>query len=336
MIRNEYQIQMKKKRRRLRLFFLGLIALAAAAFWTGRYPKLGWTRLADLRADPIAANLFWRLRIPRVATALMSGAMLGAGGFVSQNIFRNPLASPDFLGVSQGAAVGAAIAIVFFSNSAPLRQLTAFCGGACGLLLSLAIARRIRFGGWVMRLLLSGATVSAFFSGLLTVLKLVADGNNELHAIEFWIMGGYNYVTLSGFAPVVAIGVVSLIMIGLFRWRTNLFSLPEESALALGASLKGERTLLLWFSVLGISAVTSISGVVGWVGLLIPHLARIIFGPDSRFGLPGSMVLGALITLGSDTAIRLLSPREIPIGIVTAFFSVIALAILISSGKLRF
>ena len=290
-----YQNKTKQIRSALCLAALALFALTAVAVWTGRYPKLGWTQPADLRSDPIAANLFWRLRIPRVVTALLSGAMLGAGGFVNQNIFRNPLASPDFLGVSQGASVGAAVSIVFFSNSASVRQLTAFCGGACGLLLSTAIARRMRFGGWVMRLLLAGATVSAFLSGLLTVLKIVADGNNQLHAIEFWLMGGYGYVTLNGFVPVVGVVVTALIMIGLLRWRTNLFSLPEESTVSLGASPNREGSFLLWFSVLGISAITSISGIVGWVGLLVPHVARIVFGADSRFGLPGSMVFGALV-----------------------------------------
>lgn len=329
-------IGMKKKRGALYLLALILIGTAAAALWLGRYPKLGWTRWRDLADDPIAANLFWRLRFPRVVIALLSGAVLSAGGLVCQTVFNNPLAGPDIVGVSQGAAIGAATAIIFFPGSAAVRQLAAFIGGGMGLILSLAIARRLRYGGWTLRFLLAGITVSAFFTGALTVLKLMADGRNQLHAIEFWMMGAYCYVTANGFIPVVLLALASLISVGLFRWRTNLFSLPDESSSSLGAALALERTLLISAAVVGISAVTSLSGIIGWVGLIIPHLARILFGADSRYALPGSILLGALITLFSDTAIRLFSPREIPVGFMTSLLCVLILWAAVLTRKIRF
>lgn len=312
-----------------------LLLLTLAAPFVGRYPSLGVIRLDTLRTDPIARNLFFNLRIPRVILAVASGAMLGLSGVVFQTVFRNPIVGPDIIGVSQGAAFGAALAIVFFENDFFVRQCFAFIGGAIGLIAAVFVAARFRYGGWMLRFLLSGLTISALFSAGLTALKLVADGENQLHAIEYWLMGGFSYATRHGLLPVLLICFIALAIGFHFRYRLNCLTLPDESALSLGVSLRAERLIILAATVAGVAAVTSLTGIVGWVGLIVPHAARARFGADTRLNLPSSMLFGALVTLCADTVIRLVSVSEVPVGIVTSLFGVLFLMRMVTLGKFR-
>lgn len=336
MIQTAFHTSLTRNRRILIGLFMGVGVMTSAALLLSRYPRVGWMDLASLSEDPIAMNLFLRLRVPRVISALLSGAILGAGGMVTQTVFANPIASPDIIGISQGASVGAAIAIIFFGNTVMTRQLFAFIGGLIGICLSLGIANSLRYGGWILRLLLSGAAVSAFLSGALTILKLVADGNNQLHQLEFWLMGGYGYTTIGTIPTPALLTLTALIGLWSFRWRLNLFSLPDESSGSLGVALTPERIAVLMLTVVGVSAMTSISGIIGWIGLVAPHIARILFGADSRMAFPGAVLSGAVITLFADTLIRMISPREMPIGFAISFLCVTILFILISLKKIQF
>lgn len=336
MTQTAFHASLTRNRRTLIGLFVFTGVMTIIALFLSRYPRLGWTTIASLKDDPLAANLFLRLRFPRVMVALLSGAMLGAGGMAAQSLFANPIVSPDIVGISQGASVGAAIAIIYFGNTAAARQLFAFLGGMTGVALSLSIAHSLRYGGWILRLMLSGSAVSAFLSGTLTILKLVADGNNELHQLEFWLMGGYSYTTIGIFPIPALLTLTALIGLLSFRWRLNLFALPEESSSSLGVALTPERIAVLMLTVVGVSAVTSVSGIIGWVGLVTPHVARIQFGADSRLSFPGAILFGAAITLFADTALRMISPREVPIGFAISFLSVMILMILVSLKKIQF
>ena len=258
------------------------------------------------------------LRLPRLLTAILLGMSLSAAGGVFQMIFGNPLVEPGFLGVSQGAAFGAALCIVCLGSAVWAVQCAAALFALLGLGFSYLLARRVRFGGWVLRLVLAGIAVSALFSAGLGVLKYMADPLSQLQEITFWLLGGLYSLTwpqLLSILPAVAIGLAVAYQM---RWRLNLLSLSDETAFSLGAAPGRERTLLLVAAVVATAAVTSVAGMVGWVGLIIPHIARRLFGADARYMLPASMLIGATFTILCDDLARVLLPGEIPLGILTS------------------
>ncbi len=223
------------------------------------------------------------------------------------------------MGVSQGASFGAAFCIVFLASSAWAVQIAAALFAFLGLGLSYLLARRVRYGGWVLRLVLAGIAVSALFSSGLGVLKYVADPLSQLPEITFWLLGGLWSITWRQFLTILPAVAVGLLVAYRMRWRLNLLSLSDETAFSLGATPGRERTLVLVAAVLATSAVISVAGMVGWVGLIMPHIARRLFGADSRYTLPASMLIGAVFTLLCDDLGRTLLPGEIPLGILTSF-----------------
>jgi len=253
---------------------------------------------------------------------------LSAGGIVFQMLFGNPLVEPGFLGVSQGAAFGAALTIVVLGGSAALVQGSAAVFALAGLGLSYLLARRIRYGGWVLRLVLSGIAVSALFSAGLGILKYMADPLRQLPEITFWLLGGLSSITwtkLFSILPAVSIGLGFLF---LFRWRLNVLSLSDEAAFSMGAAPKRDRLLLLTAAVLPVAAVISVAGMVGWVGLIMPHIARRLFGTDTRLSLPAAMLLGGLFTVLCDDLARTVMAGEIPLGILTSLFGALIFLLL--------
>ena len=208
---------------------------------------------------------------------------LSAGGMVFQMLFANPLVDPGFLGVSQGAAFGAALCIVLWGGSAALIQVSAAFFALAGLGFSYLLARRIRFGGWVLRLVFAGISVSALYSAGLGILKYAADPLSQLPEITFWLLGGLSSVTWKELLSIMPAVLTGLLLLFMFRWRLNVLALNEETAFSMGAAPKQERLLLLTAAVLPIAAVISVVGMVGWVGLIMPHIARRLFGSDTRF-----------------------------------------------------
>jgi iron complex transport system permease protein len=276
-----------------------------------------------LAQDNLAQRLVFNLRLPRLMAALLLGVTLSACGTVMQMIFRNPLVEPGFLGVSQGAAFGAALSILWLSNSTFVIEIIATIFGLLGLFLSYTLSKRIRFGGWVLRLVLAGIAVSALFSAGVGILKYLADPLTELPDITFWLLGGLWSVTWRDVLYVLPLVLPGLIIAYLMRWRLNLLSLNDETAFSLGLKPIQERAILLTAIVSATAAITSISGVVGWVGLIVPHISRRLFSANGQYSLPGAMLLGGIFTVLCDDIARSLIAGEIPLGIISSMLGAI-------------
>jgi iron complex transport system permease protein len=295
-----------------------LVGVFVVSVFLGRYPGPGLMTLDRLANDELARSLVFNLRLPRLLTAVLLGMSLSAAGAIFQMIFGNPLVEPGFLGVSQGASFGAAFSIIFLAHSAWAVQTSAALFAFLGLGLSYLIARRVRFGGWVLRLVLAGIAVSALFSSGLGVLKYVADPLSQLPEITFWLLGGLWSLAWPQFLSILPTVIIGLLVAYRMRWRINLLSLNDETAFSLGAAPGRERALLLVAAVIATSAVVSVAGMVSWVGLIIPHIARRLFGADARYAMPASMLIGATFTVLCDDLARVLFPGEIPLGILTS------------------
>lgn len=312
------------------------MAVLAFSVLIGRYPGLTLLTPERLSNDLLAQRLVLNLRLPRVLTAVLLGMSLSAAGTVFQMIFGNPLVEPGFLGVSQGAAFGAAFSIIFLGNAAWMVQGGATLFAFLGLIASYALARRVQYGGWVLRLVLAGIAISALFSSGLGVLKYLADPLKQLPEITFWLLGGLWSLTWNGLLSILPVCAIGLYVIFRMRWRLNLLSLADETAFSLGINPSRERGILLLAATAATAAVVSVCGIVGWVGLIMPHLARRIFGADARWALPGSMLMGGCFTVLCDDLARILLAGEIPLGIITSLIGAAVFILLMSTNLLRF
>lgn len=295
-----------------------LILTAVVSVFLGRFPAPYWMPMSRLFHDPLAQQLVLNLRLPRILAAIFLGAALAGGGAVMQMVFRNPLVESGFLGVSQGAAFGACVAIVFLGASPLVVQSCAALLAFLGLVISYTLARKLRFGGWILRLVLAGIAVSAIFSSGLGLLKCVADPLRQLPEITFWLLGGLWSVTWRDVLRMLPVLLPALAVVWLMRWRVSLLSLSDETAFSLGVAAGRERALLLGAAVAATAAVVSVAGIVGWIGLLMPHIARRLVGTDARRSVPTSMLLGSVFALLCDDLARTLTAGEIPLGILTS------------------
>lgn len=312
-----------------------LAVVLGLSLFLGRYPSAGFISLERLASDELAQRLVWNLRLPRLLTGLLLGMSLAAAGEVFQMLFGNPLVEPGFLGVSQGAAFGAAFSIIFLGNTAWMVQASATFFAFMGLGGSYLLARRVRFGGWVLRLVLAGIAISALFSSGLGVLKYIADPLSQLPEITFWLLGGLYSITWERLRSILFITVAGLYVLYRMRWRLNILSLEDETAFSLGLAPGRERALLLIAATAATAAVISVSGMVGWVGLLIPHIARRLFGADARLALPASMLIGGIFTILCDNLSRTLLPGEIPLGIFTSLAGSMFFILLMATQNIK-
>lgn len=312
-----------------------LIGVFILSLFLGRYPQAGLISLERLASDDLAQRLVLNLRLPRLLAAVMLGMSLAAAGTVFQMIFGNPLVEPGFLGVSQGAAFGAAFSIVFLGSTAWMVQGFAVVFAFLGLGLSYLLARHGRFGGSVLRLVLAGIAVSALFSAGVGILKYIADPMTQLQEITFWLLGGLWSITWTQTLTIAPAVLVSLYIIYRMRWRLNLLSLDEATVFSLGAAPARERALLLTAAVAATAAVISVSGMVGWVGLIVPHIARRLFGADSRYALPAAMLIGAIFAILCDDVGRTLMTGEIPIGILTSLIGALFFAAIMLNAQTK-
>jgi len=324
-------------RRALRWTFLGLavlvVAAAALSVLMGRYPGPLLSSPSAILDDDLATSLVLRLRLPRVAAALLLGAVLSVAGLVFQMLFRNPLVDSGFLGVSQGAAFGASLAIVFAAGSATTVQLGAALFAFLGLAASYGLAHRIRFGGSVLRLVLAGIAVGSLFTSGTGILKYLADPQRQLPDITFWMLGGLWSITWRDLLEMLPVTVPALAVMLLLRWRLNLLALREETAFSLGAAPRRERLLLLVAAAAATAAVVAKAGQVTWVGLIIPHIARRLVGSDAQLALPASLLLGGLFVLVCDDLARTVLTGEIPLGILTSFVATVVFLVLMTSHR---
>ena len=302
----------------LLLLSLGILVVFLVSVFVGRYPSPPGMSPRTLLEDSLARQLVLNLRLPRLLVAFLLGMVLSAAGSVLQMIFRNPLVEPGFLGISQGAAFGAAVSILWFANHPLVIELSATFFGLLALAASYYLSTRIRYGGWVLRLILSGVAVSALFSAGVGVLKYIADPLTELPEITFWLLGGLYSVTWRDLLFVLPFALVGIVVVYVMRWRVNLLSLNDDTAFSLGASLTRERLIILITIVAAAAAITAISGVISWVGLIVPHISRRIFGASAEKSIPAAMLLGGGFTMIADDLARTLLAGEIPLGILTS------------------
>ncbi len=266
---------------------------------------------------PTVETVIWNVRLPRILSGLAVGASLAAAGAVYQGLFRNPLVSPDILGVSAGASLGA-ISGIFFSLPVVAIQGLSFTGGLAAVALVYAVGSAARERDPILLLVLAGIAIGALLGSCISLLKVLADPYNQLPAITFWLLGSLASVTRGDFLSVLPAMVLGLVPLVLLRWRMNLMTLNDDEARALGIETARTRFVVIAASTLMTSAAVSISGIIGWIGLLIPHMARAIVGPDFSRLLPASLALGGCYLVLMDTLARSITNVEIPLGILTA------------------
>ncbi|MGH8744016.1 MAG: FecCD family ABC transporter permease [Burkholderiales bacterium] len=306
---------------------LGLtLVLVLLAFWLGQFPVSIGDLLAALAGKLFGVSItlpanadavIWQIRAPRIAAALLVGAGLAAAGSSYQGIFKNPLVSPDILGVSSGAALGAVLGI-FLSKNIVMIQFFAFMGGLIAVGLVYAISSSVRGHDALLTLILTGVVIGTLLGSFIALLKYLADPYNQLPTITFWLMGSLAAIAPSDLAlaaPLIALGLVPLYLL---RWRINLLSLSDDEAQALGVNVTGMRLIVIVAATLMTAASVAISGIIGWIGLVIPHIARMLVGPDFAKAMPMSLLLGAAFMLGVDTLARTAANIEIPPGVLTA------------------
>ena len=286
----------------------------------------------SLRSEvpPAVRDIVLHIRLPRLLLALAAGASLAVSGAALQALFKNPLVNEYILGLSSGSAFGAALSLVFLGRAFP-PQAGAFIFGVVAVLGVLFIAGRLEAS--LVSLLLTGVIVSAFFSALLMLVEFLASPY-ALQSLFYWLMGnlalaGWKDLALS--LPLMAAG---LLLLFLLRWRLNVLSMSEEEARALGVDVRREKWLVILAATLITAAATSVAGIIGWLGLIVPHLVRMAVGVDNRTVIPLSAALGASFLLAADAAARSLTSIEIPIGIFTSLIGIpIFLALLKKSKK---
>lgn len=323
---------------RVQIWILPLVTVCvfAGSLLLGRYPQAGFTEPGRLLRDSLALRVVWRLRLPRVLAAVCLGSSLATAGCAFQMLFRNPLVEPGFLGVTQGAAFGAALAILTLPRVPGALQICAVVFALAGLALSYFSARKLKFGGWVIRMVISGLCVSALFAAGLGVLKYAADPLSELQEMTFWMLGGLGGITWGRLVGMAILSVPALLLLLLFRWRLNVLSLDDITAFSMGTNPARERLLLLLAASVATAGVTAAAGVVGWVGLLVPHVARRLFGVQGEHSVPASLFIGAILMMACDDAARSIFPYEIPLGILTSLLGAFLFLLLLTSGNVRF
>ena len=333
------------QRRRYRLLLLGMLLLLLAAalfsFWIGYYPltprqvvlaflsRLGYAG----EILPQAVTIFWSIRLPRILSAVFIGASLSVAGAAYQGMFRNPLVSPDILGVSSGASLGAAFAIL---NGAPnwAVQAAAFAGGVAAVAASYLISRKSAHSH-TLSLVLTGSMIMALCNAGVTMIKYVADPNDVLQQITFWLMGSLTKTDMDAFLwsfPPMAAGLAVILLL---RWQLNLLTLEEEEARSLGIHIRRYRLLFIAASTLLSAAAVCLGGLIGWVGLMIPHLARALVGVDYGRLIPASAMLGAGYLVLMDDLARSLLSMELPLGVVTSIMGAPFFVYLIIKKKER-
>jgi iron complex transport system permease protein len=324
-------------------FWLGvalavLLGLIVWSFSVGRFPvapgqvwRVLWSALTGGESG-LAANVeavVLQVRAPRVAGALAVGAALAAAGAAYQSLFKNPLVSPDILGVSAGCALGAGIAVLL---SLPIGaiQVLAFAGGLVAVGLVVVIGAWVRGRDPLLTLILTGVVVGSLFGAGIALVKYVADPYNQLPAITFWLLGSFTGALPRDLPATLIPIAIGLVPLALLRWRIDVLSLSEDEARSLGVAVGPVRLVVIVCATLVTASAVALAGTIGWVGLVIPHAARLLVGAPFSRVLPLSLVLGAGFMLAVDTVCRTAFGIEIPPGVATAFIGTPVFIILLA------
>lgn len=319
------------------LVFLPII-LFFASFLIGRYPigpvdvikTILCPIFPQLEVSQTITTIVFEIRLPRIIGALVVGAALAMAGSAFQGIFKNPLVSSDLLGVSNGAGFGAALAILL-SGLNVVTQIFAFVFGLISVSVTYLISKSYKNGG-ILVLVLSGVAISAFFGALVSAVKFIADPDDKLPEIVYWLMGSLASITVDKLIMISVPIIIGVVILMLLRWRINLLSMGDEEAQALGLNPSRTRLIVIAACTLLTSAAVSVSGIIGWLGLVIPHMTRMIVGPDNKILIPASLSLGASFLLLIDNISRAVISIEIPIGILTAVIGVPIFLYLLRKG----
>ncbi|MBQ3405074.1 MAG: iron ABC transporter permease [Oscillospiraceae bacterium] len=277
-----------------------------------------------------AESVIINVRLPRVTAAAVVGAALSVAGASYQGMFRNPMVSPDILGASTGAGFGAALAILLSFNYI-FTTLSAFAFGLVAVTLAWAVSRVSKLNT-TLSMVLAGIMVSSLFSAGTSFIKLVADTEEQLPAITYWLMGSLNSIKSKDALFVIVLVIIPLVPLMLLRWRINLLTISEDEARSLGINTGRLRLVVIICATLMTSASVSVSGMIGWVGLVIPHFCRLIFGYDYRRLIPAAALMGASFLILVDDLSRTISTSEVPLGVLTAFIGAPVFVYLILIG----
>ncbi len=318
---------MKTSKKRLIYLLLAVapLGLIFISLFMGRYPvsasdviNVLWCKVGGIPCNlpDTCQTVVWDVRLPRAILGALVGGCLAISGAAFQGVFRNPLVNSGILGVSSGAGFGAALAIILFNATAPI-YMFAFGFGILAVVLSYLIARVYNATPTIM-LVLGGVIVSSVFSALISLAKYVADPTDQLPTIVFWLMGSlasarYQDIAVAGIPMV--IGILGLLAI---RWRINVLSMGDKEAQSLGINTVLNKGMVIACATLATAGAVCVSGIIGWVGLVMPHIGRMLVGNDNRVLIPTSLSLGACFLIVVDNLGRMMTGSEIPLGILTA------------------
>jgi len=266
-------------------------------------------------SSAMTRNVVLQLRVPRILASILVGGALSISGAAYQGVFNNPLVSPEYLGVSSGACIGAAVAILLSLNTAFI-SIFAFTGGIVAMLLTMSIPAILRNNSNIF-LVLSGVIVSSAMASILGFIKYVADPETQLASIVYWTMGSFSYVTYAELLVIFPVIIVPAIILLLISWWINVLSMGEDAARALGVNVGLVRGIALGCATLMTAGAVSISGTIGWVGLVIPHFCRLMIGASNSRLFPLAAVMGGLFMLVVDTLTRTIGATEMPVSILT-------------------
>lgn len=300
------------------LFFVGTICIGRYNISPWEVVQSFWTAITgmDMGLDSKVYTVIIGIRFPRALQGLLVGASLAVSGACFQSLFRNPLVSSGMLGVSNGAGFGAALSILLFNNMF-MTSMFSFGFGILAVILAY-LAGKVSGGTPTITLVLGGTIIQSIFSALLSLIKYVADPYSQLPAITFWLMGSLastkNAELVFSAVPML-IGIIGMI---LFRWRLNVLSMGDREAKTLGLNVGLNKAAVIGFATLATAGAVCISGVIGWVGLVVPHMCRMVIGSDNKWLIPASISIGACFMVFVDTISRTITGTEIPLGIVTA------------------
>ena len=294
-----------------------------------RIIEILWARVWDWSGSPQSMDerIVELVRLPRVLLAAMSGAALAVGGAALQGVFRNPLVSPQVLGISQGGAFGGALAILLGFHGVVLLGMS-FAFGLSALVL-VGMLARINGRTEVLTVILAGMVVGAFFAALVSVLQFLADPNSSLPAIVYWLMGSFSTATWARLGMAVPGMAFGLMIVWALRYRLNLLALDEAEARSLGVNPDRERWFIFVAATMMTGTSVAVAGIIGWIGLVVPHAARLIVGEDHRRLIPASALLGAAYLVLIDTLARTLTASEIPLSVLTALIGAPVFALLL-------
>jgi iron complex transport system permease protein len=323
------------------LFILPIVAFLIS-FTLGRYAisipeilNIFYSKLFGLPATwpETLETVIFNVRIPRIVAAMLVGGALSVSGATYQGLFKNPMVSPDILGASAGAGFGASLAILMSAGIVGI-QISAFVFSIAAVGLTYLISTIISKGTQAtLVLVLTGMVISTLFSSFISMAKYVADPESKLPAITFWLMGGLSSIRTIDIKSVLIPMLISLIPLMLLRWKLNVLSFGDEEAKALGLDTTKLRMIVIICSTLLTASAVSICGMIGWIGLIIPHLARMLVGPNYKALLPASLLIGGTFLLLVDDIARSVFPIEIPLGILTAIFGAPLFLYLLMKGK---